>query len=473
MSSEHVIQVASLSKGFKTYDRPSDRLRQLALNFAARLAPTAALKTWLHRRADQAGRTFWALRHIDLTVGRGETVGIIGRNGSGKSTLLQMICGTLSPTEGTIRTTGRIAALLELGSGFDSEYTGRENVYMNGQLHGLTQEQIDERFAAIEAFADIGEFIDQPVKTYSSGMFVRLAFAVIAHVDADILVIDEALAVGDAFFTQKCMRFLRKFMQSGTVLFVSHDSAAIRSLCTRAIWIDHGKIIDEGDPKAVSNRYLEAFYESQQGRSNIAAPPSAVLAAQSGQPREDRYDQRTQFPCHDTAASSFTLDPTQADPSHHDNVIIHSVELTKEDGSRLLWTVGREIATLRVEASVCKRVSEAVVAFVVKDKLGRMLFGDHTYWASYHQPIDLINHGHLAAEFTFEMPILAPGDYAIDVIVADAGMPGNQTLRHQHDAYVFKSEAASSSTGLIGLPMQQISLSVDSATPTRTDTLPS
>ncbi|KVE24297.1 ABC transporter ATP-binding protein [Burkholderia singularis] len=473
MSSEHVIQVASLSKGFKTYDRPSDRLRQLAFNFAARLAPAASLKSWLHRRADNAGRTFWALRHIDFTVKRGETVGIIGRNGSGKSTLLQMICGTLSPTEGTIRTTGRIAALLELGSGFDPEYTGRENVYMNGQLHGLTQEQIDERFAAIEAFADIGEFIDQPVKTYSSGMFVRLAFAVIAHVDADILVIDEALAVGDAFFTQKCMRFLRKFMQSGTVLFVSHDSAAIRSLCTRAIWIDHGKIIDEGDPKAVSNRYLEAFYEAQQGRSNIAASATAALAVQPAPHQEDRYDQRSQFPCHDTAASGFTLDPERADSSHVDNAIVHSVELTKEDGSRLLWTAGGEIATLRIDASVRRRVSEAVVAFVVKDKLGRMLFGDHTYWASYHHPIDLINHGHLAAEFTFEMPILAPGDYAIDVIVADAGATGNQTLRHQHDAYVFKSEAASSSTGLIGLPMRQISLSVDSAAPAQADTLPS
>ncbi|KVE35307.1 ABC transporter ATP-binding protein [Burkholderia sp. TSV86] len=472
MSSEHVIQVASLSKGFKTYDRPSDRLRQLAFNFAARLAPTASLKSWLHRRADNAGRTFWALRHIDFSVKRGETVGIIGRNGSGKSTLLQMICGTLSPTEGTIHTTGRIAALLELGSGFDPEYTGRENVYMNGQLHGLTQEQIDERFTAIEAFADIGEFIDQPVKTYSSGMFVRLAFAVIAHVDADILVIDEALAVGDAFFTQKCMRFLRKFMQSGTVLFVSHDSAAIRSLCTRAIWIDHGKIIDEGDPKAVSNRYLEAFYEAQQGRSNIAAP-AAALAVQPAPHQEDRYDQRSQFPCHDTAASGFTLDPTPADSSHVDNAIVHSVELTKEDGSRLLWTAGGEIATLRIEASVRRRVSEAVVAFVVKDKLGRMLFGDHTYWASYHHPIDLINHGHLAAEFTFEMPILTPGDYAIDVIVADAGATGNQTLQHQHDAYVFKSEAASSSTGLIGLPMRQISLSVDSAAPAQADTLPS
>src|SRR5690606_29167210 len=150
---------------------------------------------------------------------RGETVGIIGRNGSGKSTLLQLICGTLAQTSGTLRTHGRIAALLELGSGFNPEFTGRENVYMNASLLGLSREEIEDRYDEIVAFADIGDFIEQPIKTYSSGMMVRLAFAVVAHVNADILVVDEALAVGDAFFTQKCMRFLRDFMQNGTVLF--------------------------------------------------------------------------------------------------------------------------------------------------------------------------------------------------------------------------------------------------------------
>ena len=206
-------------------------------------------------------------QNVSFEVKKGETVGIIGRNGSGKSTLLQMICGTLNPTSGSIQTNGRIAALLELGSGFNPEFTGRENVYMNASVLGLSKEEIDARFDDIAAFADIGDFIEQPVKTYSSGMMVRLAFAVIAHVDADILVIDEALSVGDAFFTQKCMRFLRNFMETGTVLFVSHDTGSIKNLCNYAVWLEKGQVMQEGLPKEVCELYLEAFYEAQQGKA--------------------------------------------------------------------------------------------------------------------------------------------------------------------------------------------------------------
>jgi lipopolysaccharide transport system ATP-binding protein len=191
---------------------------------------------------------------------------------------------------------GRVAALLELGSGFNPEYTGRENIYMNGQLLGLSREQIDERIDDIIAFAEIGEFIEQPVKTYSSGMFVRVAFAVIAHVDADILVIDEALAVGDAFFTQKCMRFLRNFMETGTILFVSHDTAAVKSLCEHAIWLEKGQMQLLGTAKDVSERYLQAFYESVQGRSTTTrmrptATSAPILPAQRRDARADWINQ--------------------------------------------------------------------------------------------------------------------------------------------------------------------------------------
>ncbi len=205
MSSDQVaIQISKLSKCYEIYDAPRDRLKQFIL-------PVLQRKTG--RSPKRYFREFWALRDVSFDVMKGETIGVIGRNGCGKSTLLQMICGTLSPTEGSIRTQGRIAALLELGSGFNPEFTGRENVYLNAAVLGLTRSEIEARFDAITAFAEIGEFIEQPVKTYSSGMMVRLAFAVIAHVDADILIVDEALAVGDAFFTQKCMRFLRQFMK--------------------------------------------------------------------------------------------------------------------------------------------------------------------------------------------------------------------------------------------------------------------
>ncbi|WP_373190642.1 ABC transporter ATP-binding protein, partial [Halomonas sp.] len=195
-----VIRLADVAKHYQIYAQPRDRLKQFIMPRLQRL---------LGKPMRRYGREFRALDGISFEVAKGETVGIIGRNGSGKSTLLQMICGTLTPTHGEIHTQGRIAALLELGAGFDPEFSGRENVYMNASVLGLSKPQIDARLADILAFADIGEFIDQPVKTYSSGMYVRLAFAVIAHVDADILVIDEALAVGDAFFVQKCMRFLR------------------------------------------------------------------------------------------------------------------------------------------------------------------------------------------------------------------------------------------------------------------------
>ncbi|MCK5232398.1 MAG: ABC transporter ATP-binding protein [Desulfobulbaceae bacterium] len=228
MSSEIVIKVENLSKCFQIYDQPHDRLKQSIYPRLQRLAG---------KPPKQYFSEFWALQDISLQVKKGETVGIIGRNGSGKSTLLQMICGTLYPTTGSIQTTGRVVALLELGSGFNPEFTGRENVYMNAAVIGLSKKETDTRFDDIVAFADIGDFIEQPVKTYSSGMMVRLAFAVIAHVDADILVVDEALAVGDAFFTQKCMRFMRNLMKTGTVLFVSHDTGSVRNLCTKAIWI--------------------------------------------------------------------------------------------------------------------------------------------------------------------------------------------------------------------------------------------
>ena len=257
-SSDTTIRVQSLSKCYQIYDAPRDRLKQFVVPRVQRL---------LGRPPKQYFREFWALKDVSFEVKKGETVGIIGRNGSGKSTLLQLICGTLAPTNGSVETKGRIAALLELGSGFNPEFTGRENVYMNASILGLSEAEIDAKYDEILAFADIGEFIDQPVKQYSSGMYVRLAFAVIAHVNADILVIDEALSVGDAFFVQKCMRFLRQFMETGTVLFVSHDTGAILNLCQTAVWLHNGAIAAAGTPKEITESYLHKLYEAQQGES--------------------------------------------------------------------------------------------------------------------------------------------------------------------------------------------------------------
>lgn len=242
------IRVNNLSKCYQIYDTPRDRLKQF---FAPRLQRMAG------QSPRQYFREFWALRNVSFDIRKGETIGIIGRNGAGKSTLLQIICGTLTPSIGTVETTGRIAALLELGSGFNPEFTGRENVYLNGNVIGLSKEEIDSRFDDIRAFADIGEFIDQPLKTYSSGMYVRLAFAVIANVNADILIVDEALAVGDMAFSAKCMARIRRMMESGTtVLFVSHDVGAVKALCSRCLYLEGGKAVSYGKTAAVTALYI-------------------------------------------------------------------------------------------------------------------------------------------------------------------------------------------------------------------------
>lgn len=244
MSSEHAIVVSGLSKCFHIYNTPRDRLLQM-----------------LARGRRQYYREFWALRDVSFTIGKGETVGIVGRNGSGKSTLLQLICGTLNPTAGEIHSHGRIAALLELGSGFNPEFSGRENVYMNAAVLGLSREETDVRFAEIEAFAEIGEFIDQPVKTYSSGMMVRLAFAVAINVDPQILIVDEALAVGDELFQRKCFARIEAIKKSGaTILFVSHAGGTVIELCDRAILLDAGEKLTEGAPKLVIGQYQKLLY---------------------------------------------------------------------------------------------------------------------------------------------------------------------------------------------------------------------
>ncbi|MBI3728554.1 MAG: ABC transporter ATP-binding protein [Burkholderiales bacterium] len=245
MSSNFSIKVEQLSKCYQLYDKPQDRLKQMLLS-----------------RSKTYYREFWALRDVSFEIAPGETVGIIGRNGSGKSSLLQMICGTLSPTSGTVTTHGRLAALLELGAGFNTEFTGRENVLLNAAILGFPQEQMLERMGEILAFSELGDFLDQPVKTYSSGMYARLAFSIAIHVDPEILIVDEALAVGDARFVAKCMRRIKDIQKTGaSILFVSHDVSSVRTLCDRAIWLDKGRMLEQGDVFPVTGRYMEMMFQ--------------------------------------------------------------------------------------------------------------------------------------------------------------------------------------------------------------------
>lgn len=281
-----VISLQNIGKAYRMWDRPAARLISPVAETLAGLLPGPAGR-WFGRKAGSQYRDFWALRDVSFDIRKGETVGIIGRNGSGKSTLLQIIAGTLQPSTGTVQVRGRVAALLELGAGFNPEFTGRENVYLNGAVLGLTKQEISLRFEDIIAFADIGEFIDQPVKTYSSGMLVRLAFAVQTVVEPDVLIVDEALSVGDFFFQQKCFRRLHELRTRGTsLLFVSHDMASVRDLCQRTLYLRQGVPVHWGDTQQAITRY---FHEGNAPAETTS--PTAGLPAPAPPPREDLKDQ--------------------------------------------------------------------------------------------------------------------------------------------------------------------------------------
>lgn len=308
-----VVSVRGVRKAYQIWNTPSARLRAFGLNSAARLLPH---NIGLHRRlTDEASkyyRNFVALENISFDIKRGESVGIIGRNGSGKSTLLQIIVGTLQPSAGHVDVRGRVAALLELGSAFHPEFTGRENVYLNGAVLGFTQQQMDDLFDDIAAFADIGEFIDQPVKIYSSGMLLRLAFAVQVAVQPDVLVVDEALAVGDLFFQTKCYRRIRRMLDDGvTLLFVSHSSAAMRELCSRALLLDEGKIRLDGDPKRVLDSYFKLEVSALSRADAQGAQPSA---AEQGAAEEDAAATKAPLPPSEKASPQALIVWQDLDP---------------------------------------------------------------------------------------------------------------------------------------------------------------
>lgn len=271
MSSNPAIKLENISKMFQLYNQPQDRLKQ---SIYPRLRRVLGLPPHAYFRE------FWALRDISFEIEKGETVGIVGRNGSGKSTLLQVICGTLTPTTGTVAVDGRLTALLELGSGFNPEFTGRENVYLSGSILGFSREEMDAWFDDIAAFADIGDFMDQQVKFYSSGMYVRLAFATNIMVQPDIMVIDEALAVGDMKFQVKCMSALRRKQEAGaTILFVSHDINTIKTICTRAVYLEGGQLREVGSAVDVANAYFKSMrkeIDAELTQLQPASPASSV-----------------------------------------------------------------------------------------------------------------------------------------------------------------------------------------------------
>jgi lipopolysaccharide transport system ATP-binding protein len=442
MSSDLAIHARGLGKAYAIYRRPEDRLKQM-----------------LWRRRRRFYDEYWALRDIDLDVYRGETVGLIGRNGAGKSTFLQMICGTLTPTCGELTVNGRIAALLELGAGFNPEFSGRENVHLAASILGLTPEEIRDRFEAIAEFAGIGDFIDQPVKFYSSGMYARLAFAVAAHVDADILIVDEILAVGDAAFVQKCMRYIRRFKETGTLFFVSHDTSAIINLCDRAVWLEDGTIRECGPARDVCFNYMAAIEGEKESDSTFRIGGSRLTRPLDKPPPADFTKTLMQRAGVEHRGEVVDLDLDRQWFGRRQAVIV-DVVIHNAQGEVITSFNGGEEIVLTIVAKAEHTITQPIIGFVVKDRLGQVLFAENTYMAFSSQEITVEAGHRIAASFRFVMPYLQTGDYSLSPAIATGTQLDHVQQHWAEDAMIIRIVSNHIIRGLVGIAFQSISFEI-------------
>lgn len=368
-----IIEANDLTKVYRLYNSPKDHLREI-----------------ISLKGKKYHREFYALNGISLTVEKGQTVGIIGQNGCGKSTLLKIICGVLQPTTGNVHVQGRLAALLELGAGFNPEFTGRENVYMNGALMGLERDEIDRRFPDVEAFAEIGEFIDQPAKTYSSGMFIRLAFAAAVSINPEILVVDEALSVGDMFFQHKCISKMESFQQEGkTIILVAHDINLVKNFCTTVFLLDNGKIHASGDPEHVTEEYLMLIRQKQSEHANSTF--QVTHKTESNLPGA-----KVNF----GSEAGRILDVTILDEEHIEAAALLS-------GDKII---------IRIQVEVDPVVKRPCISFVLRDLKGYNIYGTSTEALKYTLEMDENNQ---ATAYFSLTPVLKPGSYSLVVGLID------------------------------------------------------
>ena len=439
MEDSIAVSVQNVSKKFRLFGSPKDRLREA-----------------LHPFKRKYHHEFWALKDITFDVPKGMTLGIIGRNGSGKSTLLQMICSVLTPTSGTLAVNGRISALLELGAGFNPEFTGRDNVILNGALMGFSRSKMEERLPLIDTFADIGEFIDQPVKTYSSGMFVRLAFAAAINVDPDILIVDEALAVGDAKFQHKCYNKFLEFQKSGkTILFVTHDMNAITKHCDNAILLEKGAIVESGEPNEVVNTYIN-FLENLN--------PKAVI--------NDLITEKATTGNHVSGISDYK--PVQLvikeflqDTSYHDNCI-HRKSYNKDeyrygDGRATLLdylVIGRDhcdvcdiesgsMINIYVKFKFYHAVAYPITGFSIKTIDGVIVYGTNTDFRN--EPMKRVNAGEVII-FKFSVKMnLAAGHYFIELGISEMVNGETKVIDRRSDIIHLQVRQMAQFVGLVEL----------------------
>jgi lipopolysaccharide transport system ATP-binding protein len=417
MGEEIAISLKNVSKCYKRYHRPVERLREILLP------------------GRNYGQEFWALRDINLQIPKGETSGIIGRNGSGKSTLLQIIAGTLIPTTGEVQVQGRVSALLELGSGFNPEFTGRQNVFFNGRLLGLSQKKIEEKFDDILGFADIGDFIDQPVKTYSSGMFVRLAFAVAVNVEPDILIVDEALSVGDGVFVHRCMAKIKDFQDAGgTILFVSHDLGSVSRLCSEAIWINDGQIVEQGKPIDISKSYQAWMYDKINERlkkdsdsaTNIQSYKETVANIEvSLEANSDKQSAITNKTNPFTGDQYLSFHNTKRFGTGRCEII--SLEVFNEQGKKIGFIMPDEWLILQTKIISYDEVLSPIVGMTIFDRLRVSITAWNTTQCKYQLP-KFEKNQLIAVTFKIKWPHIKSDSYSLEPAIADGSQDSHEMM---------------------------------------------
>jgi len=425
-SDENAVVLEKVSKIYKLYDRPVDRLKEALL-----------------RGRKSYHQEFWALRDVDLCVPKGATVALIGVNGSGKSTLLQLVAGILQPSTGALRVRGRVAALLELGAGFNPEHTGRENVYINGAILGIEHEEMKERVDAILRFAEIGDFIDRPVKTYSTGMYVRLAFAVAINVDPEVLLIDEALSVGDMYFQHRCLNKINELQARGkTILFVSHDPAFVLTLASKAAWIHEGRLLQYGPPERIVTDYM-AMVISRELRERRSAEAYPVAAA--APPSEPRGESPAE-------SMEATIPNVDVRIGNRDAEIL-GVGLYDAQGQRVNSAAGGQIIFTRISVLFQREVQRPIIGFLIKNRLGLYLTGTNTLMEGC--VIGPQTKGNIcSAEFRFELPQLAIGNYSFTFAVSDGTLEDFALCDWVGNAYVLEVIPTQLVHGLMRLSCQ-------------------
>lgn len=424
MSSELMLKLENVSKIYHLYSSRTNSFLNLFFPYGRKC------------------KRFTALSPLSLDIYRGECIGIMGVNGSGKSTLLQMVAGTLTPSTGKIYANGKIMSLLELGSWIDADATGRENIYNAGYIQGLNKRRIKEKLPEIADFAEIGEFIDQPVSTYSSGMVMRLAFAASIYLNSEILLLDEIFAVGDAHFARKCIALLRSKIATSTVLIVSHDYNVITSLCNRAILLDHGEMVFSGSPRDVTERYLERCYGEKQA---VTVTPQSGVSPSDGDVRPASQKPDIVFSSFQSGSRSFGEGMAE----------ICDFALLDENGNRITAVKGGECITLKISAVALKPLQHPAIGFAVRSPSGVILFGDVA--EDHCEAIPLKAGGRFSAVFRFIMPLFPDGDYSVSASISTGPLNDHKIQIWHHTAVNFAVTGGIPIQGvLFGLPMKEI-----------------